>query len=109
MFISSGHLQLLIQEQKAGHHKTVPSSIWERITELSKAAASVSEIGQDFVRKDDSKYFEDFVQVVEKPWAVLKQPRNLEPSLRWEIPQYKAKLDGMKAFHWSYQVKCSFA
>lgn len=72
----------------------MPPDIWERIIKLSKKVASVSEFGRDFVQKDDSGYFEDFRSVVDKPWAVLKLPRMLNASLRWEIPQYKAKTSG---------------
>ena len=49
----------------------------------------------EHVRKDDAKYFDDFMLLVSSPWTTHKAHRSLSPSLRWEIPQYKAKVKGM--------------
>ena len=54
-------------------------------------------VGLEAVKDDDAQYFKAFNPIVSQPWKVTKPHRKLDPSLRWEIPQYKAKLNVMKS------------
>lgn len=92
--IFSGQLQLLASEYHSGSHRHLSPDVISKIVALQFAAQNASKIGLDSVRIDDSQYFSEFSSMVLQPWTFMKPHRKLEASLRWEIPQYKAKMKG---------------
>ena len=72
----------------------MPSYVIDEIKELNRKTSLIAEEALEPVRNDDETYFEKFNIVITKPWTISKPHRKLDSSLRWEIPQYKAKLGG---------------
>ncbi|CAG5127937.1 unnamed protein product [Candidula unifasciata] len=90
--VIEGQLQLLLSEHQAGRHQHLSQDVVSKMIALKSAAQNASKIGLDSVRSDDSQYFSQFSSMVLHPWTFMKPHRKLEASLRWEIPQYKAKM-----------------
>ncbi|XP_005094546.1 uncharacterized protein LOC101856725 [Aplysia californica] len=90
--VVEGQLHLLVTEYSKGNHKHLSPNVLEQIVKLKTQAEEISAVAVEPVRNDDSKYFDDFNVVIASPWKIMKPHRKLVPSLRWEIPQYKAKV-----------------
>lgn len=97
-FFFSGQLHLLISEHQEGRHQHLSQNVISKIIDLKTAAHNASDVAMESVRIDDSKYFNDFSTVVTSPWTVTKPHRRLASTLRWEIPQYKAKAHGKSVY-----------
>ncbi|KAK6999694.1 hypothetical protein BgiMline_009365 [Biomphalaria glabrata] len=90
--IMQGQLQMLVTEYKANPHGNFSSDIIEHIETLVQSSSNVSALGLKYIENDDPVYFHKFRPIILSPWRIKKPHRKLEPHLRWEIPQYKAKL-----------------
>ncbi|GFO32867.1 upf0764 protein c16orf89-like protein, partial [Plakobranchus ocellatus] len=90
--VLEGQLQLLISEHSVGGHQHLSSHTLNQITALKEAAQNLSAIGLSEVKKGNPEYYKNMAPVIAQPWMVRKPHRRLDPSLRWEIPLYKAQL-----------------
>ncbi|KAH9519469.1 hypothetical protein Btru_002763 [Bulinus truncatus] len=90
--VMQGQLQMILSQHKASPHVNLSPDIVNHIENLALSANNVCTLGLKYVENDDPHYFSNFKTIVLSPWMIKKPPRKLQPNLRWEIPQYKAKL-----------------
>ncbi|RUS76489.1 hypothetical protein EGW08_015743, partial [Elysia chlorotica] len=94
--VLEGQLELLISEHSLGQHRHLTNATLGQMNALKEMLTNLAAIGLKAVKDDDAQYFKAFNPIVSQPWKVTKPHRKLDPSLRWEIPQYKAKISVMK-------------
>ncbi|GFR83322.1 UPF0764 protein C16orf89-like protein [Elysia marginata] len=94
--VLEGQIELLISEHSLGLHRQLSNETLKQIIALKEETQNLTALGLEAVKHDDAKYFRTFNPIVSEPWKVIKPHRKLDPTLRWEIPQYKAKLKFMR-------------
>ncbi|KAL8589752.1 hypothetical protein ACOMHN_027260 [Nucella lapillus] len=88
--VVEGQIQQILEEHKQGQHNRLSLVVVQRLQSLLEDIRWIGERAIAAVRADDESYFNKMSYVIAQPWSLFKQPRKVVPSLRWDVPIYKA-------------------
>ncbi|XP_076442852.1 uncharacterized protein LOC143281524 [Babylonia areolata] len=89
--VVQGQIQVLLDEHRQGKHASLSPDIVSRLSKALKDSQWVAEQALSAVQNNDGQYFQDMAFLITQPWTLFKKHRRITPSLRWEIPVYRAR------------------